>query len=49
MEFNKAKIIAEKYLQMLKPFCERIEIAGSTAGLNLKLAISKLFASLKRK
>jgi len=29
MEFEKAKVIACKYLQLLKPFCLRIEIAGS--------------------
>jgi DNA polymerase/3'-5' exonuclease PolX len=29
MELKEAKIIAEKYLSILKPFCERIEIAGS--------------------
>lgn len=29
MELSKAKIIADKYVEMLKPFCKRIEIAGS--------------------
>jgi DNA polymerase/3'-5' exonuclease PolX len=27
--YEEAKLIAEKYLQILKPVCERIEIAGS--------------------
>ena len=29
MEYQKAKAIAEKYLNQLKPYCSRIEIAGS--------------------
>jgi len=29
MKLNKAKAIAEKYLNLLKPYCQRIEIAGS--------------------
>lgn len=29
MELSKAKIIADKYVKLLQPFCERIEIAGS--------------------
>lgn len=29
MEYNLAYKIAEKYCELLKPFCERVEIAGS--------------------
>ena len=29
MNLNEAKTIAEKYLNLLKPYCSRIEIAGS--------------------
>jgi len=29
MNLSKAKIIADKYVKLLQPFCERIEIAGS--------------------
>lgn len=29
MELKKAKIIASKYVEQLRPFCKRIEIAGS--------------------
>jgi len=29
VKLNKAKAIAEKYLNLLKPYCQRIEIAGS--------------------
>jgi|SRR3990167_7667591 len=29
MKLSEAKVIADKYVEMLKPFCKRIEIAGS--------------------
>jgi DNA polymerase/3'-5' exonuclease PolX len=29
MELKQAELIAEKYLELFKPYCERIEIAGS--------------------
>ena len=29
MKLEKAKVIADKYVKILKPFCRRIEIAGS--------------------
>lgn len=29
MKLSEAKVIAEKYVEILKPFCKRIEIAGS--------------------
>lgn len=33
MKLSKAKIIADKYVNLLQPFCERIEIAGSVRRL----------------